>query len=168
MAETFFIADTHFGHQKALEFRPQFKTLEEHDEYIIQRWNAVVRPQDTVYHLGDVVMNKRCLESVGRLKGKKRLVMGNHDDFHWEVFSPYFERPYGSKVFASHGFVCSHIPMHPASLARWGVNVHGHLHSHPLDDPSYLCVSVEQCGYTPLSLPEVLEIIRIRKEPTNG
>ncbi len=167
MAETFFIADTHFGHQNALLFRPQFKTLEEHDEHIIERWNSVVRPQDTVYHLGDVVMNRRCLESVARLNGKKHLVMGNHDDFPWEAFSPYFERPHGVKVFPGR-FVCSHVPVHPSSLDRWGFNVHGHLHDKELDDPRYLCVSLEQCFYTPIPLPKVLEILGNKKGGGNA
>jgi calcineurin-like phosphoesterase family protein len=53
--EIFVISDTHFGQAKAIEYfgRP-FASREEMDETMIERWNAVVRPQDIVYHLGDV------------------------------------------------------------------------------------------------------------------
>ena len=52
----------------------------------------------------------------------------------------------------------SHVPLHPASLGRWGANVHGHLHSNFVKDPvwpdkpdqRYICVSVEHTDYYPL------------------
>lgn len=163
MAETFFIADTHFGHINALEFRSQFDTIEQHDEHIIDRWNRTVRPQDIVYHLGDVVMNRRCIPTVGRLNGHKRLVRGNHDLFNLKDWLPYFENVMGVRVFEKHGFVCSHIPLHPESVKRWGFNVHGHLHSNALEDPHYLCVSCEQVDYTPVALPDILATLERRK-----
>lgn len=54
----YIISDTHLGHHKILEFEPdrlQFcKDMEEHDQVILDNWNSVVTPKDTVYHLGDV------------------------------------------------------------------------------------------------------------------
>ena len=51
----YFIADLHFGHQNALAFdaRP-FKTIEEHDQMIVDNWNDVVGIDDDVFILGDV------------------------------------------------------------------------------------------------------------------
>ena len=53
-AKMFFTSDTHFSQERAMELskRP-FKTVKEMDWTMIDRWNAVVGPNDTVYHLGD-------------------------------------------------------------------------------------------------------------------
>lgn len=79
---TWFTSDTHFGHERINELanRP-FTSVEEMNEAIIERWNAVVAPEDTVYHLGDVAMGKIAdsLPLIGRLNGTKILVEGNHD-----------------------------------------------------------------------------------------
>lgn len=79
----FFTSDTHFGHKFILtagEGRP-FTTIEEHDEALVNNWNSVVGPNDTVVHLGDVVMGTRTenLQIIKRLNGTKILIPGNHD-----------------------------------------------------------------------------------------
>ncbi len=166
--ETYFISDTHFGHSNILKFtdgckplRP-FASAEEMDEVLVKNWNAVVRPKDIVYHLGDVVINRRCLPTVGRLNGIKHLVMGNHDTFRATEYLEYFKELHAVKVFEKHRFVCTHVPLHQSSLERWGVNVHGHLHANSMGLTSYVCVSVEQIDYTPIALPALLK--RIRRE----
>ena len=40
MAE-FVISDLHMGHEGILKYRTQFKDIEEHDRYIIDKWNSV-------------------------------------------------------------------------------------------------------------------------------
>ena len=81
MANVFFTADSHFGHTNVIKFcaRP-FVSAEEMDEALIENWNARVKGCDTVFVLGD--MFYRC-ENVAlilrRLKGKKHLILGNHD-----------------------------------------------------------------------------------------
>lgn len=171
MHNSFFISDTHFGHANILTFRREdgaplreFASIEEHDETLVERWNAVVRPVDKVYHLGDVVINRRCLPILKRLNGKKRLVRGNHDIFKTAEYLEHFDEILGYRAFVKEGFICSHIPIHPESLARWKVNVHGHTHSNrvTLDgkpDPKYLCVSVEHTDYAPVPMERVLDRI---------
>lgn len=183
---TFFTADTHFGHKGMIEFlredgtklRP-FSTIEEHDETIIQNWNNIIRPMDRVYHLGDCVINRRCLITLSRLNGRKKLIRGNHDLFSLEDYTPYFEDVYG--VYVLKDVILSHIPVHPDCLtSRFGTNVHGHLHSkrvmerRPIFsgslyeyigheytiDPKYLCVSLEHTNFTPLSIDEVRHRIK--------
>lgn len=168
---SFFIADTHFGHKGMVEFlkddgskmRP-FTTIEEHDETLISNWNSVVRPKDRVYHLGDVVMNKRFLPTIARLNGRKKLIKGNHDVYSLKEYTPYFEDIYG--VYVLKDMILSHIPVHPDCLkTRYGTNVHGHLHSNivlqnNLLNPKYLCVSCEHTNYTPISIDEVRAIIK--------
>lgn len=97
--ETFFTADTHFGHKNIIKYcnRP-FGSVEEMDEEMIRRWNMVVKPGDKVWHLGDFSYcchNAREIRK--RLNGRILLIKGNHDsmDALWgvdmEVIYPYHE-----------------------------------------------------------------------------
>ncbi|MBY3363783.1 metallophosphoesterase family protein [Rhizobium laguerreae] len=76
----FFTADTHFGHQLMLKDRP-FASIEEMDRHLIDAWNAVVKPHDIVWHLGDFSYHDeaRTAAIFSQLKGRKRLILGNHD-----------------------------------------------------------------------------------------
>jgi calcineurin-like phosphoesterase family protein len=86
VAEIWIVSDTHFGHANILTFKSPdgslmraFASTAEMDDHMIQQWNAVVRPQDHVYHLGDVAMRRDQLPTVKALNGHLRLVLGNHD-----------------------------------------------------------------------------------------
>jgi calcineurin-like phosphoesterase family protein len=155
------------------------------DETMIDRWNAKVKPTDTVYHLGDVVINQKSLHLVSRLNGRKILVRGNHDIFKDKQYTDVgFEQIHGVRVFVDK-FILSHIPLHPDCVTeRFKVNVHGHLHANEIKmpwgvnadrneiiyadfpDPRYLCVCVEQTDFTPLHFDEVEERIQQRWEYT--
>lgn len=78
----YFISDLHFGHKNCLAFdnRP-FKTIEEHDEYIIEVWNDTVGIEDDVYILGDISWynSTKTIEIFKQLNGKLHLIKGNHD-----------------------------------------------------------------------------------------
>jgi calcineurin-like phosphoesterase family protein len=179
MAATFLISDTHFGHEKTCSvftradgspLRP-FSCAEEMDEFMVKAWNDRVRPNDKVYHLGDVVINRKFLHVLGRLNGDKVLIRGNHDIFKLEDYTKYFRDIRGYHVM--NGMIFSHVPVHPESLARFGCNVHGHLHANRVMkiagvnvktgefkysneiDNRYHCVCVEQTGFAPISLEEV-------------
>lgn len=163
----FFISDTHFGHANILTFTGvngenirSFASVEEMDETMVERWNKTVKPTDHIYHLGDVTIHKRYLTTVKRLNGRKRLLRGNHDVFKTKDYLACgFEEISAYRVFQP--FIFCHIPIHPASLGRFGANVHGHIHERSLDDPRYINVSVEQIDYTPISLDE----LRAKMEP---
>ena len=77
-----FTADLHFGHGNVIGYssRP-FANAEEMDAALIERWNAVVDPTDTVWVLGDVALGRiaETLPLVGALNGRKLLLAGNHD-----------------------------------------------------------------------------------------
>jgi calcineurin-like phosphoesterase family protein len=185
----FVISDTHFGHTNSWEkfkcadgspLRP-FTSNEEMDEAMVERWNAKVKPEDTVYHLGDVVINRKHMHHVGRLNGRKILVRGNHDIFKDADYAEVgFEQIHGCRVFVDK-FIMSHIPLHPDCVTdRFRVNVHGHLHGNQImrqhsipelshtqePDPRYLCVSVEHTNYTPLHFDEVETLIQARWKET--
>ncbi len=160
---TFLISDTHFSHRGIVTFlredgvtkeRP-WDTIEEMDEALVKNWNSVVRPKDTVYHLGDAVINRSALPILTRLNGNKRLIMGNHDVFRPAEYLEYFKDIRATDTLDD--FLLSHIPIYPAGLYRYKGNLHGHLHSKRVlmydgsVDKRYLCVSVEHTNYTPIS-----------------
>ena len=169
MANVFIISDTHFGHANILNFKQDdgsplrsFSCVEEMDQHMIDRWNSVVRPQDHVYHLGDVAMKQQSVATVGRCNGHKRLVRGNHDIFRTKTYLQFFEEIYGIRVLD--GMIFTHIPIHPESLGRFKANIHGHVHNNVSQGhygPRYYNVSVEAIDYTPVSLEDLKERVQL-------
>jgi calcineurin-like phosphoesterase family protein len=170
MPAVFLVSDTHFGHAGVCRFmqndgvtklRP-WDNPEDMDEEMVKRWNDRVRPNDKVYHLGDVVINRKALGIMRRLNGDKVLIRGNHDIFKDEDYRQYFRELRAYHVM--NGMILSHIPIHSDSLGRFGTNIHGHLHSNRvmLDnriDVRYHCVCVEQTDFTPILFEDVLKRI---------
>jgi calcineurin-like phosphoesterase family protein len=76
--ETWITSDTHFGHANIIKYcaRP-FNLVQDMDEVLINNWNSLIKPEDTVYHLGDVSF--RPDNYVEKLNGKIILIYGNHD-----------------------------------------------------------------------------------------
>ena len=186
MPSVFLVSDTHFGHMGVCRFtrndgvtklRP-WDNAEEMDEEMVKRWNETVRPKDKVYHLGDVVINRKALKIMHRLNGDKVLIRGNHDIFRDEEYREHFRELRAYHVM--NGMILSHIPIHEESLGRFGVNIHGHLHANRvmrpkkvgmlsgnityLDeiDPRYHCVCVEQTDFKPILFEDVIK--RIKEE----
>lgn len=175
MPNVFVTSDTHFSQGNiclwvdaaGVKARP-WATPEEMDEELVARWNAVVRPGDRVYHLGDVSIPRRGLQHVARCHGKKVLVKGNHDIFKLKDYTAFFEdiRSYIVKSYA----VFSHVPLHPSSFARFNVNIHGHTHKnhvHSPDgtlDPRYINVCVEQTNYAPVPIEMLQEQCRAARD----
>lgn len=150
-----FIADTHFGHRNICKYRP-FKSVEEHDETIIQNWNRVVhKKRSLVWVLGDFMFrdDSRDIESIlDRLNGRIIVVPGNHD------YLPYMSNiEVYLGLVKKYGFWLSHCPIHPQEL-RGLHNVHGHVHTKTIDDDRYINVSSDVINYTPISLERIREI----------
>jgi calcineurin-like phosphoesterase family protein len=85
MSNIFFTADTHFNHTNIIKYcdRP-FSSVEEMNDTLIERINTFVRPQDTLYHLGDFALGRGRLDIIGSLVDRIackhiRLILGNHD-----------------------------------------------------------------------------------------
>lgn len=166
--ETWLISDTHFGHENILNFEQKdgtklrsFETAGEMDEVMVRNWNTVVKPDDKIYHLGDVGFSSfaRIKEIFDRLNGRKILIKGNHDRFKLSQYQQIF-----SDVRAYHvldGILLAHIPIHPLSLERWKGQVHGHLHNLVVPDSRYLNVSVERIKYTPVNFHEVKKYFEV-------
>lgn len=129
----FFISDLHIGHLNAIKFdkRP-FQSLEEQNNIIISNWNNAVSDDDEVYILGDFAWkNDMALDVVRKLKGKKHMILGNHDHFTPEL-EKCFESISNYKVIVEdhQRIVLSHYP-----IAFWygqhreTVLLYGHVHN---------------------------------------
>lgn len=157
-SNVFFIGDTHFGHKKILQFEQNgrqhlFKTIEEHDEALVDNWNKVVRSRDTVYHLGDAAFDNHY--HLGRLKGYKKIILGNHDNDN--SLKEYFERFFGALSYK--GWILTHIPVHPKQLEyKFTHNIHGHLHTNTIGDPKYINVSADVINFTPIALEDLKKL----------
>lgn len=172
----FFISDTHFGHKNILGFnsekdtllRPKFSDVDHMNEYMYEAWNLVVKPNDKIYHLGDLALQVKNLDLLKGLRGNKILYRGNHDKMALAEYAKYFKDVRAVDYKGEFGFVLSHIPLHYRHFKEGFVNVHGHLHSREVltdsgdIDPRYFNVSVERLNYVPIELGELKELIRAR------
>ena len=171
MPSVFLVSDTHFGHMGVCRFmradgvtklRP-FENSDEMDEFMVKAWNEKVKPADKVYHLGDVVINRKSLGIMRRLNGDKVLIRGNHDIFRDDEYREHFRELRAYHVM--NGMILSHIPIHEESLGRFGVNIHGHLHanrvmkyglrSERVIDARYHNVCVETTDFAPILFEDV-------------
>ncbi|MGU3538063.1 metallophosphoesterase [Methylobacterium sp. A54F] len=159
----FFVADTHFGDTALVRRRrTMFGSVEEHDEALIGRWNAVVSDGDEVWHLGDFAADatrEHCAAVFSRLNGIKRLVRGNHDtnrvlELPWaappvETARVTVEDDSGQpwRLFLSH------YP-HRSWPGFWRETRHLYGHTHAcLPDTSRSCdVGADACDYRPIDL----------------
>lgn len=167
MADKFLTSDPHYSHPEMLIFkgpdgvtplRP-FSCVEEMDEALVNNFNRRVGTKDSAYILGDITMKKKYLPILDRLNGKKYLVFGNHDIFHFSEYAKYFVDMKSYYVLGDKNILLSHIPVAIESRGRYGLNCHGHLHANVNPDPFYYNVCVEQFDYYPVAFDDVLKYI---------
>ena len=178
----FFTSDTHFSHIKMCKFldydgnrvRP-FDNWTEADEIMIQNWNEMVKPEDKIYHLGDLSFNKNEADKImPRLNGKKCLIRGNHDLFKLNWYALWFYDVRG--VYNFENFLLTHVPVHEDSKARFKMNIHGHLHrglvykhnKHgqitKIPDPWYRNVCMDANDYKPIPYEQIQHEFSVYKQ----
>ena len=133
----YYVGDLHFGHENVIKFdhRP-FNSIEEMDKALIERWNRKVNSEDLVYVVGDFAYrNEKPFDwYLQQLKGKKYLIVGNHDGKLLEdpIAMSYFDgvdKMCHEKDSGRHICIC-HYP-----LAEWNgmyrgtYHVYGHIHN---------------------------------------
>jgi len=172
-----FSADTHFGHKNIIGAtgRP-FKNIDEMDATLIANHNALVKPDDEWYFLGDFALcpAQRAVEILEQLNGIKYCVQGNHHTvMHNKKVASYFEwiRDYHTlKVkdidapFGRQLIVLCHFPIlvwNEMHLGSW--MLHGHCH-HTLNFDLYntqpiLDVGVDGYNYKPICYEQVKAIM---------
>jgi len=78
----FYVSDTHFGHESIIgNCNRPFASAPEMDRYMIDCWNSTVGDDDIVFHLGDFAFgDEEYVRYIFHsLKGRKVLILGNHD-----------------------------------------------------------------------------------------
>lgn len=173
----YFTSDTHFGHANIIKYcsRP-FSSVEEMDSTIINNWNSVVLPKDTVFHLGDFSFHppEKNLEILLSLNGSKILIAGNHDKNFSKSSAmkgltfkaPYYELMFKdpSKKSGKNKIVMSHFPMEEwTDCSRGSYMLHGHCHGN-LKRSEYrrLDVGVDPNNFKLLSLDEVMRVLSVK------
>lgn len=170
MSNIWVISDTHFGHRNIIEYcnRP-FKTTYLMNEAIRDNWNSVVKPEDKVYHLGDVYMGwneqEDILHFLNSLNGKKRLILGNHDNGKDQILQKAFQKIDVWRMFPEFGLLLTHVPVHESALYRGStgnekepkklLNIHGHIHENQSPTIDHRNVCVEHLNYRPINIEKL-------------
>lgn len=163
----FFTSDTHFGHANVIKHcgRP-FADVAEMDEALIANWNAVVRPKDTVYHLGDFAFRARRKprEYLARLHGVMHLIRGNHDEETLKDCPDAFASLSDLKEVKWEGqrITLCHYAMKTWNKSHHGAwQLYGHTHGDMPDDPTRfsLDVGVDCHDYRPIPFERVAELM---------
>jgi calcineurin-like phosphoesterase family protein len=174
-------SDTHFNHKNILNFKDDkgnpvrsFSSVEEMNETMIDRWNECVKPGDKIYHLGDVFFGHIdwIVNNWSRLNGKKRLIVGNHDDIPNIVKRGMFEKVDMWRVFSEHNLLLTHVPVSHQTIFHDRVmhkkmpltNVHGHIHSNDSPHGRYFNACVEKTDYRPIHLDELIKIAKVNED----
>ncbi|MFY8212177.1 MAG: phosphoesterase [Candidatus Nanopelagicus sp.] len=137
--KTWIGSDFHWGHQNIMKFCPvtraKYKDVVEMTELMIQEWNEIVEPEDTVYMLGDICFMpaQKATETVNRLNGNKILIEGNHDIklLRDPAFRKCFKEihQYLRLNYAGQLLIMCHYPFAEwDQMHRGSINFHGHLH----------------------------------------
>jgi calcineurin-like phosphoesterase family protein len=160
MTKVWFTSDTHFGHRNVIQYckRP-YASVDEMNEALIANWNAVVSPEDVVYHNGDVAMcsARRLAGIVWRLNGTIHLTPGNHDKEalklkeRWASIEPYREITIDKqKIVLCHYAFAVFNGSH-----RGTIHLHGHSHGKLPGHRQRLDIGVDCWDYRPVSLEQI-------------
>ena len=169
--EIWFCSDLHLGHSNMYKFtnydgtkcRP-WDNYEEAEEYMLQEFNKVLKPNDTLYILGDVASKTdRASYFFNSLVPCRRiLLMGNHDNkIGFKFLSKYFNEIRGA--YNLENYIMTHIPVSSGSKGRFKTNIHGHTHNNiitidnngKIPDPWYRNVCVERTGFKLINFSEI-------------
>lgn len=172
MSNVFFTADTHFGHARIIELcnRP-FGSVEEMDETMIARWNAVVGPKDTVWHLGDFCLKGAGAEAAAYracLNGTINLIWGNHDRPAIRQAAGWWG-PGGSRFAAEISVDGWDLTLCHYALRVWNgshkrdarsLMLYGHSHGMLAPQHHSLDVGVDCWNFTPITLEQIIDRLR--------
>lgn len=173
--DDFVTADEHYFHGGIIEYteRP-WPNVQAHNKGLVKNHNAVVGPDDSVWHVGDFTMataeyaGKVEKQVLSRLNGRHHLVLGNHDE--WKPFR-YVRGGFWTvhtSVWLDYGdylFVLAHDPSIYTILEtqKNTFMLCGHIHKlfqHLLPDKRIINVGVDAWDYTPVRMSRILDLIR--------
>lgn len=163
-----FDSDKHFGHNNIIPYckRP-WATVPEMDEAMVELWNQHVKPDDTVYHLGDWAFHN--YERIGQLNGNILSVPGNHDHERAKKILPFLANGFLGevhylKIDKVYRFVLCHYPF-DSWRREYKFHLHGHTHGTAGVKLNRLDVGGDATKlYRPVSLDEVIERMDINNK----
>jgi len=153
-------SDLHLGHSGIQRFRRDFRSAEDHHNFVWANLEALDGKRVMFFLLGDVAFTPEWLQKIKDLRAQKVLILGNHDlDRSVKNMSDLVEAY--DDIYSLHkykGYWLSHAPIHPDEL-RGKKNIHGHTHPYLMKDgeevdPRYINVCMEYTGYKPISWEE--------------
>lgn len=184
-----FTSDHHYGHNNIRKFthRP-YVDLHSMNSGMTDKWNSVVQPNDTVYHLGDFV-GPRIHDPIPYLKklnGNIILISGNHDSYQSKQLMPLVCVGFMHMKIGRFKCILTHRPVYPlhrvkefyrdhnANLPNTGYDyvISGHIHNNPdtsngkahlLWTGISLNLSVEVHDYTPVSMETIMMYLNARE-----
>jgi len=180
MSNIWVSSDCHFCHDKEFIFKPRgFDNVYDMNETIIKNWNSLVNYDDTVYLLGDVMLNDNFegINYLRRLNGNIKIILGNHDtdtrkDLYKELYN--VEVLGYATLIKANGYIfyLSHYPTLTSNhdtdkpLKRQVINLCGHSHiSDPFADFDkgliYHC-ELDAHGNSPVSIEQIITDINKR------
>lgn len=178
---TYFTADLHLGHANIITMcdRP-FADVEEMDGTLVENWNSRVLKGDDVWIVGDLSFrgDRAVAEILPKLKGRKHLILGNHDKSwmkkHSEAarFFESIEQMGKISVDGNKIFMCHYPMMEWDGYYHGSYLVYGHIHN-AIGQPFWnlivnnnhmLNAGVDVNGYHPVTFGELVENNRIFKE----
>lgn len=174
--EQWFTSDLHFGHKNIIKYCERPTTEEEMTEWLIARLNSFIKPDDDVYHMGDLTLkmkNKKYIKDIlSRLNGNWKFILGNHDDEKTlrEVCEELGKHEvlgwYHVAKFHNRKFVMHHFPHRSWQDSRHGsIDVHGHTHGGLLGKelPNQIDVGLDATpDFRPLRAIDVIQIVESR------
>ena len=158
----FFTGDTHFGHGGARGlYRRPFPSVAAMDAAMLARWNAAVRPEDEVWHLGDFAVGPPAAAMAALLDGlhgRKHLIIGNNDGAAttalpgWSSTQHYAELAVEGAMLV----LCHYAFRSWRNMGRGWINLHGHSHGRLKPLPRQADVGVDAWDFRPVALGEIL------------
>ena len=170
MANIWFTSDLHFCHDKEFVWKARgFNNIEEMNQAIVDRFNSKIQPEDTLYILGDVMLNDNEAgeKYLSQIKGKKIFIRGNHDtNPRVEIYKKYTDEEikYADMIkYKKKTFYLSHYPTLTGNIGeefhKVILNLHGHTHQTEsfTDDNFYMYhVGVDSHDCYPVHIDDIL------------
>ena len=172
-------SDWHLNHDKEFIWKARgFESVEQMNFAIIERHNFMVRPDEDVYVLGDLMLGPDMTLTTNlmrQMNGKFHIVRGNHDtDRRWEIYQTLANVvETKNSIYLKHQgyhFYMSHFPTvttnfddYKKPLKARLLALSGHTHSNVLFEPcnSYN-VAVDAHNYFPVSIERIIRDFQVK------
>ena len=161
----FFTADEHYHHKNIIRFQNRpFDNIIQMNERLIENNNAIVRQDDTVYHLGDFCFGgkQQVNKIVDRLTGNHIFIRGSHDSWLRN------DKMIIEISIENQDITLCHYAMRTWRKSHFGSwQLHGHSHGNLPPEGKQLDVGVDTHDFTPVSWEMVKQLMKARGENTH-